>query len=529
MPTTYFELWAEASREVPQATRQQIQRDVPRTLSGLPEDTKLRLEQQSEAVRRALERILVASEWRHANAARVDIGATYTQGMNYIAAMCVADLWDEESGDGEELSFWLYDLFLAEVLGTRFFAEWPPLLGYHACAACLQSFAAHACPRLLAALKDEFNDVVAMLGCRYFVPCFVGLIPGEPLVALWSELFAAVEREDVAPYRSLFCWYLALLQHLEPDVVAAIAALQEDEPRAPTAFQQFLELARQLPAGWRPASHCSSLCVLGPELVSMRQRAEAQLMAQAEDQKLLATRRIPADQITALHREFMMLPRDGTGIDRESMHSIWRRAVGAEVSSTGVDCLFQMLDRDGSGTLDFFELMTGFFVLSSGARDQKLRLLFDLYDTDGSGSLGSDELLCLAKALVKMSSCGGGGGGQSSQRDSSAASSGGRRGAGSGAAWASADERTAATQFRRRLLLLDTDCDNYISWEEFRAGIDVDPTIAQVLARAGVTEKVTAREVPAHLVPRGQLFLAIFRECCSPCCGAPGWERLPGR
>lgn len=43
--------------------------------------------------------------------------------------------------------------------------------------------------------------------------------------------------------------------------------------------------------------------------------------------------------------------------------------------------LFDLLDRDGNGTLDFHELATGLTVFCAGSTDAKVRAAFDLYGT----------------------------------------------------------------------------------------------------------------------------------------------------
>lgn len=511
---SYEKLLEEARREVPSDTAKQIQVDIPRTFGALPEEF-LPKDASRPAMEEVLENVLLTAEWLNGDAARADIGATYTQGMNFLAAMCLVDLWEEDEKEHEELAFWLFDLLLVDVLGTRFFAEWPPLLGYHASAFTLRSLVPLACPGLAAALGDEFEDLVAMLSCRYLVPCFVGLLPVALLLALWDELIQAGEAKESFPRRPLICWFLALLRTLEPGIAAAVAVLMPGEPKAPMAFQTALRMASVLPAAWRPSHAGFGLCPPGAELERATSRAEDRFVSEAEERKLLQLGIVPADRIAALHREFALLPQKpaGRGISVQTLRSVLQRAgVVASSARDSVEGLFRLLDRDGSGCLDFLELMTGLLVLSAGRREQKMRLIFELYDTDNSGQLGTDELLCLAQALVKMSAT------TSLSRRSLTLSVDSDLAVASEASH-NFEEIETATRFRNRLMILDTDSDGCISWDEFRTGIHSEPLLVQALTSVGmgVWEDTRPRMMPRHILPRRVMLWAA-------CCGASGFD-----
>ena len=54
--------------------------------------------------------------------------------------------------------------------------------------------------------------------------------------------------------------------------------------------------------------------------------------------------------------------------------------------------LFQILDSDDNGVVDFAELASGISPLCGGTQDEKATACFELYDVNGDGKLSLDEL-----------------------------------------------------------------------------------------------------------------------------------------
>jgi len=54
--------------------------------------------------------------------------------------------------------------------------------------------------------------------------------------------------------------------------------------------------------------------------------------------------------------------------------------------------LFQKFDRDQNGEIDAREFLSGLTVLSSGDRDEKIKIAFDMYDKDGNGFIELSEM-----------------------------------------------------------------------------------------------------------------------------------------
>jgi calcium/calmodulin-dependent protein kinase I len=57
--------------------------------------------------------------------------------------------------------------------------------------------------------------------------------------------------------------------------------------------------------------------------------------------------------------------------------------------------LFTVFDRDGNGSIDFPEFLTGLGMIYHGSIDDKQKFLFDMYDLDGNGEVSKDELLTM--------------------------------------------------------------------------------------------------------------------------------------
>lgn len=54
--------------------------------------------------------------------------------------------------------------------------------------------------------------------------------------------------------------------------------------------------------------------------------------------------------------------------------------------------MFDTIDQNQSGTIDFKELLAGLSTALRGSPEQRLDFYFQLYDMDGSGSIDEDEI-----------------------------------------------------------------------------------------------------------------------------------------
>jgi Ca2+-binding EF-hand superfamily protein len=57
--------------------------------------------------------------------------------------------------------------------------------------------------------------------------------------------------------------------------------------------------------------------------------------------------------------------------------------------------LFSVFDKDGNGSIDFPEFLTGLTMIYHGTIEDKKKFLFNMYDLDGNGEITSDELFTM--------------------------------------------------------------------------------------------------------------------------------------
>lgn len=69
--------------------------------------------------------------------------------------------------------------------------------------------------------------------------------------------------------------------------------------------------------------------------------------------------------------------------------------------TTYMDRIFQQLDDDDNGYVDFSEFVIGLALLFKGDIEQKLEFFFDVFDLDGNGTLTIDEIEHLVRANIK--------------------------------------------------------------------------------------------------------------------------------
>ena len=80
---------------------------------------------------------------------------------------------------------------------------------------------------------------------------------------------------------------------------------------------------------------------------------------------------------------------------------------GAEQFSANA---FRVMDQDGSGWLDFRELVLALHLCSAGTTEQRLRWAFAMYDEDGDGRLSLEEVRGVVGRVYRMLGSDGAGG-----------------------------------------------------------------------------------------------------------------------
>jgi len=71
-------------------------------------------------------------------------------------------------------------------------------------------------------------------------------------------------------------------------------------------------------------------------------------------------------------------------------------------STTFVDQIFRIFDKDNNGTIDFKEFMLATDMTSSGSPEEKLEWAFKMYDKDGSGTIELTEMVEVIGTLYDM-------------------------------------------------------------------------------------------------------------------------------
>lgn len=378
--------------------REEISVDLPRTFGSLPEVFQPTGKNRGTVSEQALGRLLIAATCVMSDP-RGSAGevADYGQGMSALAAVCLCCLGLAE----EESAFWLFLRLLEDVLDTGYFAKWPRLLRYRSLAAQATPLVWNVCPQLARALGYELDDVVAMLCCKLFIPCFVGSLSADALIALWNDLF--MNRQENAEFkkRPLLVWFAGVLASVEQQLLKKLRDECDDMPKGWMVVQTVLKYAKSLPQGWRPAM--DNRCPKASVLAAATSHTAQNIIFEERDQHLAKTLSIPPELIARLHKEFKALPwKQGDGIGVATLRRILWKVAPRHVNEEEIGRLFSLIDRDGTGSLDLFELMTGLHVLCEGSRDTKLRHLFNLYDTTQSGYLDMHELERLGTALMKV-------------------------------------------------------------------------------------------------------------------------------
>jgi len=81
---------------------------------------------------------------------------------------------------------------------------------------------------------------------------------------------------------------------------------------------------------------------------------------------------------------------------------IYRHQFEQLVGNTVMEVVFNCLDTDNNGYLDFKEFNQALQLLSSKTTEQKLQWAFRLYDEDNSGLIDKDEMANIMMSLYKM-------------------------------------------------------------------------------------------------------------------------------
>ena len=120
---------------------------------------------------------------------------------------------------------------------------------------------------------------------------------------------------------------------------------------------------------------------------------------------------LPNFDVSSIVGLFNQAQNDMGLLDRNAFYQCFRRILEANPSATEskmqqldmvLEKLFGIFDEDGSGYVDYTELMSGLTVLCGGDRDDKVRAAFALFDQDGDGYITRDEMYTYLASVFRV-------------------------------------------------------------------------------------------------------------------------------
>uniref|UniRef100_A0A7S1UM27 Calmodulin n=1 Tax=Phaeomonas parva TaxID=124430 RepID=A0A7S1UM27_9STRA len=157
----------------------------------------------------------------------------------------------------------------------------------------------------------------------------------------------------------------------------------------------------------------------------------------------LGERGFTPQELGALKECFNEADADGSGtVNHDQFTTIM---VDLGFGDLPLDRMYAVMDKDDSNTIDYREFLCGLSVLRVGGEDA-MRFCFDLYDADKSGFISREELSRVLFTVVHEE----------------------------------ASEFDKASKLAEVFDRLDTNNDNKISFDEFKAGVDIEPALYEV-------------------------------------------------
>lgn len=89
-------------------------------------------------------------------------------------------------------------------------------------------------------------------------------------------------------------------------------------------------------------------------------------------------------------------------LTKEDFQAIFKQSFPSEDPSLYAQYMFDFLDSDRSGSIDFKKFMLALSVTSRGNIDERLEWAFRLYDADGDGKITYNDMLPVIEAIFKM-------------------------------------------------------------------------------------------------------------------------------
>ena len=89
-------------------------------------------------------------------------------------------------------------------------------------------------------------------------------------------------------------------------------------------------------------------------------------------------------------------------LSKPEFQKIYRQFFPFGDPTSFADYVFNVFDKDKSGSIDFKEFICALSITSRGAMEDKLDWAFQLYDIDGDGQISYQEMLQIVEAIYKM-------------------------------------------------------------------------------------------------------------------------------
>lgn len=190
-------------------------------------------------------------------------------------------------------------------------------------------------------------------------------------------------------------------------------------------------------------------------------------------------------QITELRSSFVAVAGKSAAVDFQAFSSIMK-TVGLHFELTVLNRMFMAFDRDLSGTIDWRELLTGLTTLSKGDI-ASLRLIFNVFDADASGCISKDELGVMlsstgffdmqrASGIVEEEGKEAEGG--RAKHVSRTLSGGAPEGVQNNA---ELEDHAELAALEKMFATMDANQDGKITFDEFKAAVEADSSLAQAL------------------------------------------------
>ncbi|CAK9094657.1 Recoverin family protein DDB_G0274781 [Durusdinium trenchii] len=163
-------------------------------------------------------------------------------------------------------------------------------------------------------------------------------------------------------------------------------------------------------------------------------------------------------------------------------HSFLKQSYRGDPETTGrlLERLFQVFDKAGDGRVSATEFLSGLTTLSSGSRDEKIRMAFSLFDYNGDGFIQLNEMVQYLSSVFTVI-----------QQTSSEVFE----------KYQISPDELARVTAEQCFLEADLDADGRLSWQEFRRWYESEPNLgsrgqqegqrAHALQHASSTEEST--------------------------------------